>query len=133
MKTFIVHAQNRSGEFAKLTGALGDKNVNVWITALGINGKGVAAFVTSDDVAADTALRGAGFEYKSYDALTIRVNDVSGQAAMIGRKLGDQGVNVECFLPISVTDDKAIIALGVDNFDAAKKALDEHLVEYSYS
>jgi hypothetical protein len=133
MQTFIVHGKNRSGELAKLTGALASKDVNVLITALGVNGQGVAAFVANDEMSAQTALKDAGFEFKMFPALTIRLNDVPGMAAEVGRKLGDQGVNIECFLPIHVTEDRVTIALGVDNLEAAKKALDEYLVEYSYS
>jgi hypothetical protein len=54
-------------------------------------------------------------------------------AAKVTRLLGDQGVNMECFFPINWTGDKVTIALGVDNLEAAKKALDEHIVEYTYS
>lgn len=133
MQTFIVHGKNRSGELAKLTGALASKDVNVLITALGLNGQGVAAFVANDEMSAQTALKDAGFEFKMFPALTIRLNDVPGMAAEVGRKLGDQGVNIECFLPIHVTEDQVTIALGVDNLESAKKALDEYLVEYSYS
>ena len=133
MQTFIVHGKNRSGELAKLAGALASKDVNVLITALGVNGQGVAAFVANDEMSAQTALKDAGFEFKMFPALTIRLNDVPGMAAEVGRKLGDQGVNIECFLPVSVLEDKVIIALGVDNMETAKKALDSYLVEYSYS
>ena len=133
MQTFIVHGKNRSGELAKLTGALASKDVNVLITALGVNGQGVATFVANDEMSAQTALKDAGFEFKTFPALTIRLNDVPGMAAEVSRKLGDQGVNIECFLPIHVTEDKVTIALGVDNLEASKKALDEYLVEYSYS
>ena len=133
MQTFIVHGKNKSGELARLTGALADKRINVLISALGINGEGVAAFVASDEAPAETALRDAGYEYRTFPALTIRLNDMPGQAAEVTRKLGDQGVNIECFLPIDMADDKVTIALGVDNLESAKKALDEWLVEYSYS
>jgi hypothetical protein len=133
MQTFIVHGKNRSGELAKLTGALADKNVNVLITALGVNGQGVAAFVANDETAAQTALKGAGFEFKMFPALTIRLNDTPGMAFDVTRKLGDQGVNIECWLPVNVGEDKGIIALSVDKIEVAKKALDEYLVEYSYS
>ena len=133
MQTFIVHGKNKSGELARLTGALADKRINVLISALGINGEGVAAFVASDEAPAETALRDAGYEYRTFPALTILLNDMPGQAAEVSRKLGDQGVNIECFLPIDMADDKVTIALGVDNLESAKKALDSYLVEYSYS
>ena len=133
MQTFIVHGKNRSGELAKLTGELAAKNVNVLITALGVNGQGVAAFVANDETMAQTALKDGGWDFKTFPALTIRLNDKPGMAADVTRKLGDQGVNIECWLPVTVTDGMGIFALGVDNLESAKKALDEHIVEYSYS
>ena len=133
MQTFIVHGKNRAGDMANLTGALASKGVNVLITALGLNGQGLASFVASDETAAQAALKDSGFEYKMFPAVTVRLEDKPGQAAEISRRLGDQGVNIECFLPISWTDNKVIAAIGVDDLEVARKALDEHLVEYSYS
>ena len=133
MQLFIVHGKNRPGDMATLTGALASKGVNVLITALGLNGQGLASFVASDETAAQEAIKDAGFEYKMFPAVTVRLEDKPGQAADISRRLGDQGVNIECFLPISWTDNKVIAAIGVDDLEVARKALDEHLVEYSYS
>jgi hypothetical protein len=133
MQTFIVHGKNRSGELAKLTGELAAKNVNVLISALGVNGQGVASFVASDEVVAQTVLKDGGWDFKMFPTLTISLTDKPGMAANVTRLLGDQGVNMECFFPINWTGDKVTIALGVDNLEAAKKALDEHIVEYSYS
>lgn len=133
MQTFIVHGKNRAGEMANLTGALASKNVNVLLTAIGVNGQGVASFVCSDETAAQAALKDAGFEFKMYPSLTIRLNDKPGQAAEISRKLGDQGVNIHCFLPINVTEDKVIAAIAVDDLDVARKALNDYLVDYNYS
>jgi len=132
MQTFIVHGKNRPGEMANLTGVLASKNVNVLITALGVNGQGVAAFVASDESSAQTVLKDAGYQFKTFPAVTIRLTDKPGQAAEISRLLGDQDVNIECFLPVRVTDDHVIVAIGCDNPEVAKKALDAHLVEFSY-
>jgi hypothetical protein len=133
MQTFIVHGKNRSGELAKLTGELAAKNVNVVINALGVNGQGVAAFVASDETLAQTVLKDGGWDFKMFPALTISLNDKPGMAANVTRLLGDQGVNIECFFPINWNADKPVIVLGVDNIEAATKALDEWIVEYSYS
>jgi hypothetical protein len=133
MQTFIVHGKNRSGELAKLTGELATKNVNVLLSALGVNGQGVAAFVASDETVAQTVLKDGGWDFKMFPALTIRIKNMPGQVADVSRLLGDQGVNIECFLPMSWNDEKGIFALGVDNLEAAKKALDTHIVEYTYS
>jgi len=133
MKTFIVHGNNRPGDMAKLTGALASKNVNVLISVLGENGKGTASFVASDEDSAQTALKDAGFEYKMWPTLTVRLNDKPGQAAEISRKLGDAGINIESFFPISMTDESVIAAIGVEDLELARKALGDHVVEYSYS
>lgn len=133
MQIFIVPAKNRAGELANLTGALASKDVNVLITALGANGQGIACFVANDETAAQAALKDAGYEFKMFPALTIRLEDKPGQVAEISRKLGDQGVNMECFLPISVTEDKVIAAIGIEDLEVARKALSDSVVEYSYS
>ena len=133
MKTFIVHAKNRSGEMATLTGALSSKNVNVLITALGADGQGVAAFVASDEEAAQTALKDAGYEFKTFPTLTVRMTDKPGQANEVARMLGGQGINIECFLPVHVTDDEVIVALGVDRIEDARRVLGDWIVEYVYS
>jgi hypothetical protein len=133
MQTFIVKGANRPGELANLTGALASEHVNVLITVIGFDGQGVAAFVCNDETAARKALDGAKYEYKLLPTVTVRLRDEVGQAAEISRRLGDQGVNIQCFLPVSVTEDMVIVALGVDNIEAAKKALGDQLVEYTYS
>ena len=133
MKTFIVHGKNRSGEMATLTGALSSRDVNVLITALGGNGQGMAAFVSSDEEAAHTALKDAGYEFNTFPALTIRMTDRPGQARDVAGLLADQDINIECFLPVRVTDDEVIVALGVDRIEDARRVLGDWIVEYVYS
>lgn len=133
MKTFIVHGNNRPGDMAKLTGALASKNVNVLISVLGENGQGIASFVASDEDSAQAALKDVGFEYKMWPTVTVRMKDMPGQAAEISRKLGEQGVNIESFLPISMTDDEVIAAIGVEDVEGARKAIADYLVEHIYS
>ena len=133
MQIFIVKRTNRPGELANLTGALASQKVNVLITALGWDDNGMAAFVANDEPAARRALDEAKYEYTMLPTLTVGLRDVPGQAAEVSRLLGDQGVNIQCFLPVSVTDSKVICAIGVDNLEAATKALHDHVVEYTYS
>jgi hypothetical protein len=133
MKTFIVHAKNRPGEMATLTGALSSRNVNVLITGLTMNGQGVAAFVASDEEAAQAALKDAGYEFKTFPALTIRLTDKPGQAQEVARLLGAQDINIECFIPVRVTDDEVIVALGLDRIEDARKVLGDMIVEFVYS
>lgn len=133
MKTFIVHGNNRAGELAKITGALASKGVNVLISAFGENGRALAGFVASDEMSAQEALKDSGFEYKTWPTVTVRLSDTPGQIAEISRKLGDEGINIQCFLPISMTEGSVIAAIGVEDVEVARRALVDHMVEYSYS
>jgi hypothetical protein len=133
MQTFIVRATNRPGELANLTGALASKDVNILISALGVNGQGVACFVCNDESSAQTALKEAGFDFQTVPTVFVRLLDRPGQSFEITRKLGDQGINIQSFLPVSVTDDSAVVAIGVDNIDAATKTLGDQVVEFTYS
>jgi hypothetical protein len=133
MQTFVVKATNRPGELATLTGALASKNVNILITALGVNGQGVAGFIASDENTAQSVLKSSGYDFEAFPTLCVKLVDEPGQTAQIGQLLGDQGVNIQCFLPVSITKDTCIAAIGVDNIEAATKALGDWVVEYTYS
>lgn len=133
MQTFVVRAANRPGELANLTGALAAKKVNILITALGVNGQGCAGFIASDERTAQSVLKDSGFDFETFPALTVKLPDKPGQAAQIGQLLGDQGVNIQCFLPVNVTKDTVIIAIGVDNIETATKALGDWVVDFTYS
>jgi hypothetical protein len=133
MQTFVVKATNRPGELATLAGALASKNVNILITALGVNGQGVAGFIANDEKTAQSVLKDSGFEFETFPALTVTLVDKPGQTAEIGQLLGDQGVNIQCFLPVSITKDTCVAAIGVDNIEAATKALGDRVVEFTYS
>jgi hypothetical protein len=133
MQTFIVRSTNRPGELANLTGALANKDVNILITALGVNGQGVACFVCNNEGAAETALNDAGYDFQTVPTVFVRLLDQPGQSFEITRKLGDQGINIQSFFPVSVTGDSAVVAIGVDNVNAATKALGDQVVDFTYS
>ncbi|HEV3474942.1 MAG TPA: hypothetical protein VG602_06225 [Actinomycetota bacterium] len=133
MQTFIVRSTNRPGELANLTGALASKDVNILITALGVNGQGVASFICNDEGSAQTALQDAGFDVQTVPTVFVRLLDQPGQTFEVSRKLGDQGINIHSFFPVNVTDDTCVVAIGVDNIEAATKALGDQVVEYTYS
>ena len=132
MQTFIVQLTNRPGELANLTGALGSKDVNILISALGVDGQGGACFVCNDESTAQTVLKGAGIKFQTVPTVFVRLLDQPGQSFEITRKLGDQGVNIQSFFPVQVTGDSAVVAIGVDNIQTATKALGDHVVDFTY-
>ena len=142
MKAFIVKGTNRPGELANLTGALAAQDVNITIAAFGVNGQGAAGFVASDETNVHTILQDSGYEFESFPTLTVQLPNRPGQIAEIARLLGDQGVNILCFLPlplpapaqttIPVNESTCMFSIGVDNIEAATKALGDQVVEYTY-
>lgn len=132
MQTFIVKLANRPGELANLAGALASKDVNILISALGVNGQGGACFVCNDEGTAQTALNDAGIQFQAVPTVFVKLVDRPGQSFEVTRKLGDQGINIQSFFPVSVTGDSAVVAIGVDNIEAAQKALGDQVVDFTY-
>jgi hypothetical protein len=133
MQTFVVRGTNRPGELANLAGALASRNVNVLLTVLGMDGQALAGFICSDEESARSALEEAGYEHQAYPTVTVRLADRPGQAADVARKLGDQGVNIQCLFPVSITAGEAVVAIAVDNSDAATTAVGDQITDFTYS
>jgi hypothetical protein len=132
MQTFIVQLTNRPGELANVTGALASKDVNVLLAALGVDGQGGVCFICNDEATAQTALKSTGVQFQTVPTVFVRLLDQPGQSFEITRKLGDQGINIQSFFPVQVTGDTAVVAIGVDNIDAATKALGDQAVDFTY-
>jgi hypothetical protein len=129
--TFIVEATNRPGELARMTDAIAQRGVNVEAWSLGYGSTGALAFLGHDEKGITSALTSEGITYREVPCLTIGLDDKPGTVAQAAKRLADAGVNVEFFAPVEYrADRRATIAVGVDNIDAARIALSDHLVEW---
>lgn len=89
--------------------------------------------MASDETTEQTVLEELGLDFTVLPSITVRLADKPGQVFEVSRKLGDLGVNIGCFLPVQITDGTCIVAIGVDNVEAATKALGDQVVEFTYS
>ena len=128
MHAFIVEAQNRPGELARVAAALGDRGINITSgAALGLGAGGGFGFITNDEAGSRTALQGAGIDFREIEVIPVTMADEPGELARVARKLGDAGVNIELVMPISMSGGRTNVALGVDQVDAARAAVGERM------
>jgi hypothetical protein len=124
VNAFIVVAKNQPGKLAEVSQALGDKGVNISSgSVIGMGDSGGFAMITNDEAATRNTLRDANVSFREVEVIPISIADEPGALAKAARKLADAGVNIELLLPTGMSGDKMTLALGVDNVDAARKAI----------
>jgi hypothetical protein len=107
-----VVLEDRPGEFARLTEALGNAGVNIeGLCGLARGGQGIANVLVEDAAAARAAIEAAGLRIEAEaEAVIIDVSsgaDTPGTAAALARKVADAGVNV--LAAYTATHDRAVM------------------------
>ncbi len=128
MNAFVFDLPNRPGEMARVTEALAARGINILIYDLGL----ALGVVASDEEAARSTFHDLGVAIREVPVVTVRMEDRPGQAASISRRLADAGVNIEIWLPVDTSPQSFIVALGVDDIEAAREAVREQITEWSY-
>lgn len=124
MNAFIVEAKNQPGKLAEVSKAIADKGVNIVSgSVIGLGDTGGFAFISNDETSTRSALREANVTFREVEVMPISVSEEPGSLAKVAKKLADAGVNVELLLPTGMSGNKVTLALGVDNVDAARKAV----------
>jgi hypothetical protein len=125
MKAYIVEAQDRPGELAKVADALGSKGINiVSIAGLAFGGRGAVGVCTNDEQGTRAALSDAGYTAREVELVPIALRDEPGALAKAARRLADAGVNIELLLPTRIgADGKVTVAAGVQDAERARSAL----------
>jgi hypothetical protein len=132
MQAFIAEASNKPGEFARHAEAIAKKGVNLsGVVCLGLGDRGGGAFMSADESGLRTALNEAGFAFREVPIVTIGIEDKPGTVAAAARTLADAGVNIDLMTGVGMTDNKVILAIGVDKVDEAKRALGDLVTEWS--
>lgn len=126
MNAFIVEAQNRPGELARIAGILGDRGINITSGAvLGLSSAGGFGFLTNDEAGAKSTLEAAGVMYREVAVIPVSIEDAPGALAGIARRLGEAGVNIELVVPTGMSGGKMTLAVGVDNVEKARASIGE--------
>ena len=128
MSAFTVEMDNQPGELARLCEAMASSGVNLLLCATTQGDNGAVALIADDEATAETVLDSAGIEYMMHPALTVRMENKPGIAAVTFRKLANAGVNVDLVLPVRISAELFFAVICVDNEDAARSALGDQIV-----
>jgi hypothetical protein len=128
VNVFVVQLEDRPGELATLLERLAAANVNVMVAAITSSGTGTVTLVGDDDAATREALSGAGYSFDARHAIKVRAAHRAGEGAAFCRLLADAGVNIELVLPLTITQDIAVLVLGVDDPAKAEAALGDRVL-----
>lgn len=126
MRAFIVQLENRPGRLADILQVVADRGVN--LTSAGGAGSGDAgavALIADDENGLQAALDGAGATYEEVELVSGELEDRAGTLADATRRLADAGVNVTAVVPTGMTGGVVSMAFGVDDPEAARRALSE--------
>jgi len=128
VNAFVFDLPNRPGEMARVAEALAARGINILIYDLGL----VLGVVVSDEEATRSTFEALGVAFREVSVVAVRMEDRPGQAANISRRLADAGVNIEIWLPVDTSPQNFIVALGVDDIEAAREAVREQVTDWSY-
>ncbi len=133
MDGFVVQLTDRPGEGAKVAEALAGAGVNAFLFGLASGDVGMIGFIASDEGSADNALKQAGVDHRKVPVLHVRLPDRPGEAARLTRRLADAGVNIQFWLPVERRGSDSVVAVGTSQVEAARRALGEEIVDWTYS
>jgi len=124
MNAFIVELPNRPGSLAMIAEAVAERGINITGVAGATSGElGTVSFTTDDESGTRNALGEKGWVYREVPIVHANLEDRAGTLAAASRKLADAGVNIETMFVSGADGDKVEIAFGVDNPEAAQRAL----------
>ena len=130
MNAFIVEVENRAGQLSRVVTALGKAGVNISTGAgIGLSDTGGFGFLTADEAGAREALKGAGIFYREVPVVGAMIVDEAGGLAQAASRIAGAGVNVHLVVPMGMGDNGVTVAFGVDDPDAARKALGDLAAE----
>lgn len=124
MIAFIVESENRPGEIARISGALGEQGIN--ITAIGSvawGERGAIGLLTADPEGTRDAFDKAGLSYRELETVEVRLQDRPGTLAAASRKLADAGVNIEFLVVSDLGGGEVTLSVAVDDAHLARQAL----------
>ena len=119
MTAFLSELDNKVGELARISEAIGAKGINITaIAGATCGGSGNVAVMTADEAGTRAALKAIGAKVREMEVTETPLPHAPGSLAKAARRLADGGVNVEALLVTGMQGNDVNVAF-VTN-DAAK-------------
>jgi hypothetical protein len=127
VNAFIVELENKPGELARITEAIGQRGINILgLTGATNAGAGSVVLYTNDEEGTRSALAAAGIRPREAELVVASVAHKPGAFAEIARKLADAGINVEAVLPTGMDGGNVTMAFATDNPSKTRDLIGEH-------
>ncbi|QQL45423.1 ACT domain-containing protein [Sulfuriroseicoccus oceanibius] len=124
MQEITVFVNNQPGAVADVTATLAAADINIEeIDAEGVVESGVITLCVDQHNEGLAALKAAGFDAHSEDALIIKLEDKPGALAQIAARLKESNINLRSLRIIDHVGSQCLASIVADNQPAARKAL----------
>jgi hypothetical protein len=120
----VVLLENRPGALAELAGVLSASEVN--IEAILLEGSvdfGMVRLHVSNTRKAEKALKEAGYQYRTGEAITLKLPNQPGQLEEVAKKLAKAKVNIDALFGTTSGSGSPELVIMVDDEAKARKAL----------
>ena len=129
MKEIVIITQNRAGLVADISDALAAKGINIeTLDAEDAHDLAVVALTVDRYDEALGALRDAGFDAVTEDALVIRLPDEPGALAKVARRFKDADINLRSLRIIQRRQGFALVALAAERTEQARALVKDYLI-----
>ena len=129
MKEIVIVTQNRAGLVADISDALAAKGINIeTLDAEDVHDLAVVALTVDRYDEALGALRDAGFDAVTEDALVIRLPDEPGALAKVARRFKDANVDLRSLRIIQRQQGFALVALAAERTEQARALVKDYLI-----
>jgi len=129
MREIVIITQNRAGLVADISDALAARGVNIEsLDAEDAHDLAVVSLTVDRYDEALGALRDAGFDAVTEDALVIRLPDEPGALAKVARRFKDADVDLRSLRIIQRQQGFALVALAAERTEQARALVKDYLL-----
>jgi len=129
MKQITIITENQSGEVARISTLLGDLQINIEKIEVEKGGEhGVITLSVDQYDEALRAIREAGFQAITQDALVVRLEDKPGALARIATRFEEQAIELRSMHIIQRSRGYTHVSIVTTNNEKAAKLLEDVLV-----
>lgn len=130
VKQISIFIENRSGRLREVTGALGEKSINIRALSLAdTSDYGILRLIVDRPDEALDVLKNANFTLSETDVIAVEVSDSPGGLSKVLNILGDAGINVEyMYAFVEKSSDNAVMIFRIEDIEGAIKVLSDNNV-----
>ena len=129
MKEIVIVTKNRAGLVADISEVLAARGINIeTLDAEEVHDMAVVELTVDRYDVALQALRDAGFEAITEDAIVVRLPDEPGALAKVARRFKEANIDLRSVRILGRQQGSALVALATERTDEARALVKDHLV-----